>query len=511
MNGPSIPVSEGDDRSPRYFAQQRKRRRSTSTAQAIRELGLMRENGNGKQDAPRFVGSGSGIHFIHSVYSKLSRLSSSRVSTGDHTGDLVPGEDDQLHRHAAVRGRNEDDIWRHDEVLRDDNNDRIAPHHPSFSMLVDWSKPYFDTWHTALPFLNAPEVLEAFEQVEKSGIDSLVDSKKLIVKSVISISLADGRQGRQVAVPLPASLVFKSIDEALEGIHITLRRPASMMILQAAVCVQLFLLSMLKLNAASRLGGLISRTAFHLGLHRCPARYQVFSQDDAEIRRRLFWSIYCAERFLCQSLGLPLDIRDDDIDVCYPGEELHASPGSNGVIDCQGSKRLQMLTFLAKHARIRGLILKLRNKSIHARQDTADHADFVHAELARWVNEVEDSFDADLENDVELPNSLCASHKLLLMLLKSESIISLNRPLMASDHRSPSYAAALQHCIGAARSIIVSLKCHFSKNRCSRAAEDTRLSVPLVWPSCTWSVWISTFVLIFSAFEHQLPIQSALR
>jgi hypothetical protein len=170
-----------------------------------------------------------------------------------------------------------------------------------------------------------------------------------------------------------------------------------------------------------------------------------------------------------------------------------------------------MLTFLAKHARIRGLILELRNKSILSRQDTADHVDFVHAELAKWVNEVQDSLDGDLDNDMESLNSLCASHKIFLILLKNESIISLNRPLMASDHQSPSYAAALQHCIGAARSIIVTLKRHFSNHRYSSTAEDMRLSVPLVWPSCTWGVWISTFVLIFSAFERQLPMQSALR
>jgi hypothetical protein len=101
-------------------------------------------------------------------------------------------------------------------------------------------------------------------------------------------------------------------------------QPVCIQSLQAALSVQLFLVSMLRLNAASRLGGLIIRMALQMGLHRCSNRYPSFSSAQRELRHRIFFSLYCIDRFICQSTGLPLSLRDDDIDVCYPSLERHA-------------------------------------------------------------------------------------------------------------------------------------------------------------------------------------------
>jgi hypothetical protein len=65
--------------------------------------------------------------------------------------------------------------------------------------------------------------------------------------------------------------------------------------------------------------------AFQLGLHRCAGRFSSFSTDDQQLRQRLFWSLYAIDRFICQSMGLPLGIADDDVDVCFPTAEMHAS------------------------------------------------------------------------------------------------------------------------------------------------------------------------------------------
>lgn len=81
---------------------------------------------------------------------------------------------------------------------------------------------------------------------------------------------------------------------------------------------------MLRLNAASRLGGLVIRMALQLGLHRCPARFPSFSAGEKEHRQRIFWSLYGIDRFICQSMGLPLSLHDDDVDVCYLSMERHS-------------------------------------------------------------------------------------------------------------------------------------------------------------------------------------------
>ncbi|KAJ0380228.1 hypothetical protein COL26b_001340 [Colletotrichum chrysophilum] len=501
-------TSESGTLSPAHFNHSRKRKHSGSTDRPTREYGLMRDTG--KHDTARFVGSGSGIHFIRGVYVRLARKSALRTSSSsqaNNINDLVPGEDDQLQRESSSRDGDDLSLWRpHELAPEGEGNDA----NPSFEQLVEWSKSYFEAWHPTLPFLSAPDVLGLFEEVSANGIAALGHLERSIVKSILSISLADSRQRAPFARPVPSSLVFRTVEEAMSASQFALYKPASIQATQAALAIQLFLVSMLRLNSASRLGGLIVRMAFHLGLHRCPSRYPFFTKEEAHMRRRVFWCIYCNERFLCQALGLPLDIRDDDVDVCYPGEERHGTP-----LDGEDN-RLQLLTYLVKHARIRGLILELRNKSIHTRDDTADRASYVQAELAKWSNEIHDAVEdephpgesAD-ENTPQPPIS--SSHRVFLLLLKYESMISLNRPMMTSDPSSPAYSAGLQNCIFAAKSIFIALKRYLTQHKMSDDPTSACLSEPMLQPSFTWAVWISAFILIYAAFERQLPLSSALK
>lgn len=467
----------------------------------------------GEHDSARFVGSSSGIHFIRNVHLRLSRRSANRTQNeggesanggGRSLGELVPGEDDQLRQRVTQRDGEAANLWKEHELSEDEGTT------PTFDQLVAWSKSYFQSWHPILPFLHGPDILRIFEEISKNGCSSLNHHDSAVVRSVLSISLADSRQGTSLQQPIPASLLFRSVDEAVSCSQFALGQPASIRATQAALSIQIFLISMLCLNAASRLGGLIVRMAFHLGLHRCPTRYPFFSPEEAARRRRVFWCLYCCERFLSQSLGLPLDIRDDDIDVCYPGEELHGiASGEDGK-----DKRLRLLNYMSKHARIRGLILELRNKSLPARQDTADRAMAVQTELAKWSNEIQDAVEeAELSedsNDGTDPH-LSSGHRLVLLMSKYESTISLNRPMMASDPSSPLWSAAMQACISAAKSICITMKRHSTQNRKADDPTGRSLEVPMLWPAFIWATWISAFVLAYAAFEQQMPLESALK
>ncbi|KAK1478414.1 fungal specific transcription factor domain-containing protein, partial [Colletotrichum tamarilloi] len=495
-------TSESGTLSPAHFNHSRKRKHSGSTDRPTREYGLMRDTG--KHDTARFVGSGSGIHFIRGVYVRLARKSALRTSQStNNISDLVPGEDDQLQRETSSRDGDEKNLWRSSELIPEPEGDDF---NPTFEQLVDWSRSYFEAWHPTLPFLSAPDVLNLFEEVSAGGVAALGHLERSIVKSILSISLADSRQKAPFSQPVPSSLVFRTVEEAMSASQFALYQPASIQATQAALAIQLFLVSMLRLNSASRLGGLIVRMAFHLGLHRCPSRYPFFTKEEAHMRRRVFWCIYCTERFLCQALGLPLDIRDDDVDVCYPGEEKH------GTLADAEDNRLQLLTYLVKHARIRGLILELRNKSIHSRDDTADRSSYVQAELAKWSNEIHDAVEDEHTQDEATPQPpISAGHRIFLLLLKYESMISLNRPMMTSDPSSPAYSAGLQNCIFAAKSIFIALKRHHSQSKIPGDPTSACLLEPLLQPSFTWAVWISAFILIYAGFERQLPLASALK
>ncbi|KAF2647909.1 hypothetical protein K491DRAFT_708989 [Lophiostoma macrostomum CBS 122681] len=467
----------------------KRRRISASPTHPPREVGLMRNLPGDK--FPSFVGSASGIHFIRSVYGSVRQPQpSSGAQARTPEKDIVPGEDDYLSSEVPGATRR---LWKDDEVA-------TAPvFHLDCQDLIGWSSSYFTNWHPPYPFLHAPTVLGLFEKLQQNGVppaDTHDNFEMITVRSIMSTSLADRRQSQICSEPrIPNVLVFETYDQAIGSLQRALSRPASVCSLQAALSVQVFLVSMLRLNAASRLGGLIIRMALQLGLHRCPNRFPSFSSQDRELRQRLFWSIYCIDRLICQSMGLPLSLRDDDIDVCYPSEERHQTPCS------PSDTRLRCLEFLARHSEIRGHIMELRNKSIKHSQKETDEAVAITARLTRWWNDVEDFADSE-------PLVLSTYHRTVLTILYHESMISLNRPILALNRSGSAYDAALQHCLGSSRFIITTLYEMLSQT--DRAAQQSS-AITLLWPSFTWGVWMSTFIVFHAAHSKQISHRTMAR
>ena len=301
-------------------SRKRRRRSSLSGTQASNSASPQTELGQMRSDnvtgSTSFVGSASGIYFVRTVRAALAK----NLNNGNEVvSDMVPGEDDQVHPDSPPNS-----LWNRDEVsfgIADQSQDTSSI---TFDNLVRWSESYFDIWHPILPFLHAPSILELFEKVASHGLSHLNSIEIIIVRSVLSTSVADRKQlPPDCGNLVPSAFIFNSIEEAVSCLSPILLQPSTISSIQAAVGIQLFLLSMLRLNTASRFSGLIIQIAFHLGLHRCPTRYKQFSKSEADMRRRVFWSIYSLERFLAQSLGLPLSLKDDDIDVCHPQDEVH--------------------------------------------------------------------------------------------------------------------------------------------------------------------------------------------
>ncbi|CAD0111457.1 unnamed protein product [Aureobasidium uvarum] len=469
-----------------------KRRRRESGERQQREIGLMRQSDGA--NVPSFVGSSSGIHFVRSVYNALEK---SRVHIPPQTPDqnIVPGEEDQLDEAVPYSSKN---LWALDES--ETANSGFSAF--DFDDLQMWSESYFENWHTAYPFVHAPTILEYLEQhVGPATLPELCKQRSpsfTIIRSIMSISLADRRQsGRTFEKPLPASLVFLSFREAMDSVQDMLFKPSSIDALQAVVSVQLFLVSMLRLNGASRLGGMIVRMAFQLGLHRCPARYAGFDREQAELRRRLFWTIYCIDRYLSQSLGLPLTIRDDDVDVCHFDDERHPSDGRR---QAAMDDRLRTLSFLTKHASIKGQIVELRNKSIHQRTGNRDLATLIGSRIGKWANDLQYILDAA---DHDEPGRFSTLQEVVLLVSQHELVISLNRPLLALEKHTPEYMAALQTCIRASDTIITTLHKYVFFRLVQRGEGPS--TAPLLWPSLTWCVWMSAFIVLHAAIEGEMP------
>jgi hypothetical protein len=133
--------------------------------------------------------------------------------------------------------------------------------------------------------------------------------------------------------------------------------------------------------------------------------------------------------------------------------------------------------------------MELRNKSIQHSERETDQAVAITAKLAQWWNDIEEF--SDIASPV-----MSTYHRTVLIVLHHESIISLNRPILALSTTTPAYHAALQHCLGSSRSIISALHeaiCQERNDSEQRAAQS------LLWPSFTWAVWMSTFILFHAA------------
>ncbi|CAI6342047.1 unnamed protein product [Periconia digitata] len=432
-----------------------------------------------------------------------SHVSDARNLIDTPESDAAPGETDARTGNAQNASKW---LWRPHEVLPIGNSASTV--HCTFQDLLEWSQNYFDHWHPAFPFIHAPSILEFFRQVVQSDLSTqypAFDLQLTMLRAIVSISLMDARQMSTRPKPVPQTLVFPSYKDAIDSVRQILIEETSILSLQTLVSVQVFLISMLRYNAASRLEGLAVRMAFQLHLHHCPVRMGGDAAAEAELRKRLFWSIFCIDRYICIRLGIPLGIRSADVDVCYPHSEKHGAKSPTEERD----HRLDLLDFLARHAEIRGSIMELRNRA--ALDSTATESDTImriEAEHTKWWNYIDEYL-----SDSDPASSISQPHQITLVVLRFELVIALHRSVLATSNKNAAYSVALQRCISASRSII---------NRLYKALQDFgdsssalnsagKPSGPLMWPSFTWALWMSAFIVIFSATEDQLPREVAMR
>jgi hypothetical protein len=106
---------------------------------------------------------------------------------------------------------------------------------------------------------------------------------------------------------------------------------------------------------------------------------------------------------------------------------------------------------------------------------------------------------------------LKSSQRLLLIVQKYESVILLNRPVLTSEYNTPTFAAAMQKCIGASKAIIFNMSQHLSKGIKAEGAHEGRIHEPLFWPGFVWMVWQSGLILLYAATQDHYSIEIAQR
>jgi hypothetical protein len=145
---------------------------------------------------------------------------------------------------------------------------------------------------------------------------------------------------------------------------------------------------------------------------------------------------------------------------------------------------------------------------LHGGTNDVDQALEVEAEHTKWWNMV----DEHLSND-DQTQTVSKAHQVTLIVLRFESVLALHRSVLATSKKNAAYNAALQRCISASRSIINTLHKAlrgfgaFDGSPGQHGYERT----PLLWPSFTWAVWMSTFIILSAAADGQVTRDIALR
>lgn len=107
---------------------------------------------------------------------------------------------------------------------------------------------YFESCHPDFPFLHGAEVLELSEEVAVACMSNIGEAEATIIRAMISISLADSRQTCIHRGSVPTRLVFLSQEHVASSLVFALGCPEALRNVQAAVSLQLSLVSMPRLQ-----------------------------------------------------------------------------------------------------------------------------------------------------------------------------------------------------------------------------------------------------------------------
>ncbi|KZL78385.1 Zn(II)2Cys6 transcription factor [Colletotrichum incanum] len=529
------------------------------------EIGSLRSLANGES---QFIGSSSGVYFINTVKQAFAtpngavvdscqRVSQSLREAGLHdypspedcivggeknTDPKVPGTSPGHEETRRPDTQSSDHVssFSTSKYFLDDMNNL-----PEYSVARDLVLTYFRVWHPLAPFLQGPECLAELDTLYHSGSNSERDYQISIGLLVIFRCIFNiARLEKDSSLDLGSTTIHSPSDLLPALSLLALRCDAAS--IQALLCAQVYFISTMSLRHASTTSGLILKSIFQSGMHRCPVRYEHLSLDERSMRKRIFWSFYVLDRFVSQSLGHPNGIQDSDVDVCPPGDqdlhepvvESNLSPGSVAntilhlpfnhpdrlaaspvpVLQTQGREQPEeaeqeelnnatgmypgdvsirstailrhrhetqaVLENHVRHSRLVGRILEVFHKSIHARNLDSQTVLLLKADVSAFGNNLTQLRLSPINLDVP---SLTPDPTVFPFISYHYTIILLNRPYLSLAPRRAEFREALQTCIGAASTIIQTIH------------QYAEYGGPLFWPGYMSAVWMSGLVLALAA------------
>ncbi|CAO3592478.1 unnamed protein product [Absidia cylindrospora] len=266
---------------------------------------------NAREGKYAYLGSSSGVYMLNRLFPK--NTNDNDCMDDEHSRAMLQGKEDDVmmarfgHKSSHLNvgpGANDDatsssgsaSLW-------------ILPPKPVVDRLVDL---YFKKMNLFLPIVDEDEFMELYRK-DSDGI-----SKPLLMticRVTIRMLPADDPVVQQYQ--LDRTAVFWDMVRQLDtNYELDFMEPQ-------IECIQMLLLSSANADrwspkSANWLATSIAvKMAQDLGLHRSNSQWTLPSKS-AEARKRLWWSAYIIDRWVCASLGRPLAVNDADCDLEYP-------------------------------------------------------------------------------------------------------------------------------------------------------------------------------------------------
>ncbi|KAH8174492.1 fungal specific transcription factor domain-containing protein [Sarocladium implicatum] len=519
-----------------------------------------------RPDESEFIGSASGIFFTNTVFQAFATATSPNAALLDN--DAVTPDPASSHT-LFIAAENETTQELDNETRQDRNASRLnenqesrANDSPSYGMTEaglgvppppeiakDLLMLYFRNWHPFFPFLHGPTFLDQVNSFYETdwGADTNIprlDQRRRICQAVtfqcIFNVAASGQTGRH---RLRTSCRIQSTSTLTNLIGV-LSSSSDIASLQGLLAAALYLMTQLSLRAASTIIGVLTQALYQSGLHRCPHRYVQLPSEMRLIRQRIFWCAYVLDRQLSQALGHPPAMKDNEIDVCYPGmNELHSSvrasgegpqtqtcrasvvrdhlprspagrsqseddsgtpfrgPTSKGSLGFQSPAHHYktsteevgeyVLGYLVTYFKLVDSAMNLFHQSIHRRNITRDTVTDLTAQMHSWWNSLPLSLQQDSQSGSQSRFSAfftIAYHYLLVVT---------NRPFLSLPTHRTDFKSSLQTALTASRAIVQVLK----------TTQDNDMLFN--WPGAFAAAWMSGLIIAFSSLLRAYPLEKA--
>ncbi|PQK08078.1 hypothetical protein BB8028_0001g01570 [Beauveria bassiana] len=527
-----------------------------------------------RPDKSEFIGSASGVFFINTVFRAFAAASpreaelaagggagADRATTGGDPGsfhNLLTAADDTSQEQLAdgdvlLKLINSSTGIRLDGSRGQSYGINIpelgAPPTPAAAKKL--LMIYFQKWHPIFPFLHGPTFFDKVNQFYSSqsqspdnrGADfgeSLRDKlcRAVCFQCVFNIA-ATNADGGEFLLESRCRITSPAILTGLLGI---IAGDQDMHTLQVLLAMELYLVTRMSSRAASTVHGTLTRVLYQAGFHRCPFRYLQLPRDTLVIRQRIWWCTYVLDRHLSLSLGHPLAVSDEEVDVCIPGmPELHSpvrhyrqastttagdevrahlpinhesfqrgdsgmassSPTTNA--DCSDTQspshhhktrpeeaRTFVLGYLVTYSQLLGAALQLFHTSIHRRSIVVDKVLDITARIHSWWNSL--PFSLQDEDTAGSEPSFGA----FFAVLYHHLLLFINRPFLSLPTDREDFRSSLQSALNASRSIIRQL----------RASQKG--SLILAWPGALSAIWMAGLVVAYASLLKIYPLEKGI-